>query len=115
MKRVVSSNNIPLILNGKYAWRILNDPQCGEIYKIDLGNSYIDLHEEYFELIYYSKYSKLLLNIGLSDEEWDKEIPKIRMIMDFKDTEFIIDSLFKAHPKMRLLPLYNAKDYLMID
>ena len=112
MKRVISSNNIPLILNGKYAWRIINDPQCGEIYKIDLGNSYIDIHEECYELIYYSKYSKLLLYIGLSDEEWyGKETSKIKMIMDFKDTEFIIDSLFKANPKMRLLPLYDAGYY----
>ena len=112
MKRVIASNNIPLILNGKYAWRVINDSQCGEIYKIDLGNSYIDLHEECYELIYYPKYSKLLLNIGLSDEEWGgKEIPRIKMIMDFENTEFIIDSLFKANPKMRLLPLYNARDY----
>ena len=26
-KRIISVNNIPLIVNGKYCWRILNDSE----------------------------------------------------------------------------------------
>lgn len=107
MKRVISPNNIPLILNGKYAWRIINDSQCGEIYQISLGNPYVDKYREAYDLIYYTKYNKLLLHIGLSEED---EIPKIPMIMKFEETELIIDWILKG-TRIKLLPLYNASDY----
>jgi hypothetical protein len=107
MKRIISSNNIPLILNSKYAWKIINDPQCGEIYQISLGDPYVDKYREAYDLIYYARYSKLLLHIGLSEED---DIPKVPMIMKFEETELIIDWILKG-TGIKLLPLHNAGDY----
>lgn len=83
------------------------DPKCGEIYQISLGDLYVDKYREAYDLLYYTKYSKLLLHIGLSEED---EIPKIPMIMKFEETELIIDWILKG-TRIKILPLYDATDY----
>lgn len=112
MKRVLSSNNIPLIINGKYAWKIMNDKQYGEYFQITLGNSYLDINDKDYDLIYLPKDKILWIYIGLFFDEYYRgtEKPRITMNIEFENIGIIIDGLLKAN-KLKLLPLYDGKFY----
>ena len=105
-KRFISINNIPLIINGKYCWEIVNDQQCGEIYKITIGECYLAKGGDYYEIFYYTYNKKLIIFTGMSDYDFvGNDVGKIKMQLEFKDAELIVDSLVKAG-NLRVYPLY---------
>ena len=111
-QKIISVNNIPLIVNGKYCWEIINDPQCGEIYKIVIGECYLAKGEDYYELIYYAYNNRLLLFAGMSEFDCvGNDVTKLRMTIDFKDVEIIIDSLVKGG-NLTVYPLYLTSENL---
>lgn len=90
----------------------MHDSGYGEYFRICLGNPYIDIHNEYFELLYFPKENQLNIYLNFSDYEiyYRKEVPKFKLCIDFNNTEHIIEGLLKAN-KIRLVPLYDDTSY----